>query len=249
MVLIGSRRMVELFDIRRDVTNSDWDYLTTVPVEKSGKVEIHLDPLLYYLYTKYPDERVMLFTLKASHFPFHRHHLKKTLYDLHQMQKTGVKLDESLFYILYYYWEGKFGKPWRADFTKDSAEFFDDAVSRESLHDDLHELSKGFDMPAFRYLQDPAQTTVYVDRDKFFEATEELRQRVVIEEAQTLALERYASKGIGTPQIIYSEFISGLIERLAPLWMAPYIINNLDFFLTYKDEKYNENFRRIRASA
>jgi hypothetical protein len=55
----------------------------------------------------------------------------------------------------------------------------------------LHKQVAYYDKPAFRFVQEPNQTTVWVCPDKFWAVSEHIRQRVIIEEAQTLALERH----------------------------------------------------------
>lgn len=184
--------------------------------------------------------RNMFFTLKASHYAWDTVHREKTIYDLFLMSEEGCKIIPELYYELHNYWTKKWGEKWRADFTKESEDFFDDAISRENIHDELHERVKYFDKPAFKYLQEEGQTTVYVDEKKFYEADELIRQRVIIEEAQTLALERFLIPGIKKNQhTSYYHFIKALIERLAPLWMTVYIIENLNYFLTYKENYYD----------
>jgi hypothetical protein len=129
---------------------------------------------------------------------------------------------------------------WRADFEKESSEFFDDAVSRENVHDELHKRVAFYDQPAFKFLQEPDQTTVYVSPEKFWQVSEHIRQRVIIEEAQTLALERELLPKISNnPHVAYVKFIEGLVDRLAPEWMIPYIVNNLHYFLTFKEKFYD----------
>jgi hypothetical protein len=179
------------------------------------------------------------FTLKGSHVYFHKVHFKKTMYDLYLMSHEGCQIIEPLFYELYEFWKEKFGEPWRADFTMESEEFFDDAVSRENVHDELHQsvAHPDYGHPAFKFLQEPGQTTVWVCPEKFKNTTEHIRQRVVIEEAQTLAMERFLlPKTIENKNIAYIKMVEALVQRLAPLWMTIYIINNLNYFLNYRED-------------
>lgn len=214
------------------------DYFKTL-VPGLPKIADHDDPYRTTL-------RNMFFTLKASHLPWDTVHKNKTIYDLFLMSEENCKIDETLLHKLLNYWEQTKGSKWRADFTKESADFFDDAVSRENIHDELHERVKHFDKPAFKYLQEPDQTTVWVCPEKFKAASEDLRRYVVIEEAQTLALERLLIPGIKTvPFLAYSEFIGALCQRLAPIWMVPYIIENLKYFLTYKENFYDTKIRKF----
>lgn len=261
--IIGSRLFKQLFPDNERVQkrckeNADWDVLINEePTEElkkffkekyGSKTELHYIPLIWNQMVKSelrdPDRRSshlkdVYFTLKASHVYFHKQHFEKTIFDLYLMAGEGCVIIEPLFYDLYNFWKGKFTEPWRADFTKESSEFFNDAVSRENIHDQLHESCADplLGKPAFKFLQEPNQTSVWVCPEKFKTVTEHIRRRVVIEEAQTLALERDILPGkIQNKNIAYQRWIKALIQRLAPLWMTIYIIDNLNYFLTFKED-------------
>lgn len=263
-MLIGSRLFQKLFPdnekIQKRCSGDDRDYDVLVfdllyyknnnvknhfkKLYNSNKVELHyIEPIYPFLNDSKYRLQDVLFTLKASHVPWDSIHKEKTFYDLFLMSEEKCKIILDLFYDLNEYWTSSKGEKWRADFTKESSDFFDDAVSRENIHDELHEQVKHLDKPAFKYLQEPNQTTVWVCPSKFASCSEEIRRYVIIEEAQTLALERLLIPGIkSNPTIAYNEFIKGLILRLAPLWMVPYITENLNYFLTYKEKFYDRKF-------
>lgn len=258
--IIGSRLFKELFPDneriqKRCKADADFDILVkheptseTIKYFKDiydNKTEVSYIPLLWeWLDDESVDQEYgylkdVYFTLKASHVYFHKVHFKKTMYDLYLMSHEGCQIIEPLFYELYDFWKEKFGEPWRADFTKESSEFFDDAVSRENVHDELHLAVShpDYGQPAFKFLQEPDQTTVWVCPEKFKNTTEHIRQRVVIEEAQTLAMERFLlPKTLENKQVAYIRMVEALVQRLAPLWMTSYIINNLNYFLNYKED-------------
>lgn len=260
--LIGSRLFVKLFPDnckiqKRLKDNTDFDVLVenepTPEMVKyfkelyGTKTELHYCPILWdglIVTSKTQKWKIqdVYFTLKASHVPFDKVHKDKTFFDLFLMSEEGCKIVEPLFYELHDFWTKKFGDKWRADFTKESSDFFNDAVSRENVHDELHQAVAYYDQPAFKFLQEPDQTTVWVDPVKFYQVDEHIRHRVVIEEAQTLALERFILTGIiQNKKIAYQKCLKGLVDRLAPLWMTIYIINNLNFFLNY-EEDYGKDY-------
>ncbi len=226
--------------------SKDKDVLAHFKSMYGSKTELHHIPDLYIsiMSTKYIDIaevtlKNIYFTLKASHVPWDKIHQEKTFYDLYLMSERGCKIVPNLYYKLNNYWTDKFGPKWRADFTKESSDFFDDAVSREHVHDELHEKVKFFEKPAFKYLQEEGQTTVYVDETKFYNATEDLRRAVIIEEARVLAIERFLGPGFKRNEYIcYRHFIKALVERMAPLWMTIYIVNNLFYFFNIKNNFY-----------
>lgn len=251
-ILIGSHLMISLFEgdkiSKRVKKNSDVDILVRedfvdVDYEEmfgTKKVDVHRDTFLYELLSKRGIDKDTFFTLKASHVYFDKEHFDKTIYDLFLMSAEGCVVDKELHQILYDHWLLKFGEKWRADFTKEVDEFFDDAITREFNHDALHKAFAKFGEPAFYMLQEPDQTTVYVCPTKFENLEEKYKRAVIIEEAQVLSIERFYEQGLfkNNSYIPYTKMIGALIQRLAPLWMTIYIINNLDYFLKYKENYY-----------
>ncbi len=189
----------------------------------------------------------LYFTLKASHVYFHRQHFEKTIFDLYLMSGEGCVIIEPLFYELYDFWVKKFGEPWRPDFTKTSEEFFNDAVSRENVHDELHQLVSFFPEPAFKQLQEPNQETVYVCPQKWAALDDFTKKRIIIEEAQVLALERDLIPGnMKNKTIAYQKWLKAEIDRIIPLWMSIYVIENLFFFLNFKEDYGNFDYKTLK---
>jgi hypothetical protein len=259
--IIGSRLFKTLFPDneriqKRCKETADYDVLVeSEPSDEvvkyfkemyGNKTEVHCIPPIweYMIARKYGNLIItdVYFTLKASHVYFHKQHFEKTIFDLYLMAQEGCVIIEPLFWELYEFWKDKFGEPWRADFEQESSDFFDDAVSRENLHDELHKsvAHPDYGHPAFKFLQEPDQTTVWVSPEKFKNTTEHIRRRVIIEEAQALSLERDLLTGkIKNKTIAYQKWIKALVQRLAPLWMTIYIIDNLNYFLDYQEDYGN----------
>jgi hypothetical protein len=246
------------FDTIRNYSQS---YISNnLNVGKAGiNIEYHkIEPLARFIKSNFPNglevrsnygrtedlKKNMYFTLKASHVSWDTVHKKKTFLDLYLMSKNaGCQLIPELYHELLEFWESKFGKVWRADFTKEADDFFDDYVNKYIPHDDLHTfmISDNLDKPAFKYLQEPTQTTVYVDPIKFDQSTDYLKHRVIIEEAQVLALERrLLTNPEYSQRLAYEEFIEGLVDRLSPLWMTMYILNNFSFFIDYREDYFQK---------
>lgn len=247
--IIGSRLLVELFPhlSSRLKPNSDLDFLVETEPSKDdvkyfkqlygNKTELHYIPLIWPYFEEGNDLANVLFTLKCSHVGFDKIHKDKTFHDIWLLNREGCKIIEPLYFQLYEYWESLKGPKWRADFTKESTDFFDDAVSRENEHDNLH-LKYAFEKgkPAFKYLQHEGQTTVWVDPELWDNVSDEIRKNVIIEEAQVLSIERkHPMSRYGS----YVHFLKGLVDRLAPLWMTVYILNNWDYFLNFKQNTNN----------
>lgn len=260
-VLIGSKAISNAFDgtdygFDRYKEKSDVDVLLREWPEnkfrarqffkdfyETLKVDLHVIPPLWTAIEDAVDSsRNILFTLKASHLTYDPPRTEpKTVYDLINMSKLGCKINNRLFIQLYYHWMKQFGRKWRADFTEEADSFFDNAINTDIDHDFLHETFKKYDQPAFRYVQEPGQTTVWVDPFKFTKVGVEKRNAVIIEEAQVLAIERFHMQGSEVNQhIAFRKMIVALVKRLAPLWMVPYILNNFHYFMIYQEDYYSK---------
>lgn len=269
--IIGSRWMKTLFPDNEKIQkrckdSADFDVLIDEePTEEikayfkemyGSKTELHYIPVLWSWASgpmrrfeselDFPAEesflRNILFTLKCSHASFDKVHKKKTLYDIYLMNEVGCEVIEPLFWKLFNFWSEKHPTKWRADFTKESSDFFDDAVSREHVHDELHETVKIFDQPAFRFLQEPGQTTAWVCPDKFSKLPKEKQMAVIIEESRVLAIERELSqpKGIQNQYIAYLKWLEAMIDRIAPEWQIPFICNNYHELVNIKEKYYEQ---------
>ena len=267
--IIGSRLFKTLFPDNERIQNrckETADYDVLVEAEPSdevvkyfkqlygNKTEVHCIPSLWNILSTdvffddpFFDKKLyqnVYFTLKASHVYFHRQHFEKTIFDLYLMSSEGCVIIEPLFYELYEFWVQKFGEPWRPDFTKTSEEFFNDAVSRENVHDELHQLVSFFPEPAFKQLQEPNQETVYVCPKKWAALDDFTKKRIIIEEAEVLALERDLIPGhMKNKTIAYQKWLKAEIHRIIPLWMSIYVIDNLFFFLNFTEDYGNFDYK------
>ena len=248
--LIGSRLWKELYpNSNRCKPNSDWDILVEKEIDKkyfenlykSKKIELHaIPPLWDYLKSNSIDGN-MLFTLKASHVFWSEHWFEKTLNDLFLLKERGCFLNRALFQNLYVFWENKFGPIKYPNFKLSTEEFFQDYVIRKVSHDELHNSVKKFEWPAYKYAQKPNQTTVEIHENIFLLLKPEIQKRIVIEEAQVLGIERLLlTNKTQNIHIAYLEGLKLLIKRLAPLWLAVYIIENIYEFLSYREDYYVE---------
>lgn len=256
--LIGSRLLVRLFPTNQKIRarlKPDTDFDVLLETEPSNdlkvkfkeaygpKTEFHVIPLVWKYFTETTESlKNVLFTLKASHVCFDKVHAKKTFYDIFLMSEEGCTIIEPLFYELHSFWGNKFGQKWRADFTKESMDFFDDAVSREHVHDELHELVKKYNKPAFKFLQEEGQTTVWVCPEKWKTVSEDIRRQNIIEEARVLAIERDLTNPLGLTnqhQAFY-KWVEAMVLRIAPIWQVPYICNNFSNFMKIREDYYSD---------
>jgi hypothetical protein len=248
MILIGSRAIKHWFpDFPREPKDYDYivdDVTKEKPVYADGRVEFHLNPILFPLCDSsffcgmplIPDH---LYTLKISHL-FWDINWAKHMFDVQFLKKKGCVLNKTLFDLLYEYWTGIHGKIKKSDLTLSSKEFFDNAL-KEYDHDYLHLLFNP--IPTYtKVLKEGSE--VEPDENKFLSLSHEEKLSLVREEVYVMAFERLGGRDYRTA---YAWMLKKFIRNHAPIWEALWIIDNyIELHLpiiNYK-EKLNYDLQR-----
>jgi hypothetical protein len=92
-----------------------------------------------------------LLTIKTSHAGWDIH-WEKTMADILFLKKQGCVVDKELYNRLVKDWIGVHGKKWASLKGKTSTTFFEDAVPRKYIHDDIHEVVAVYDKPLYENL-------------------------------------------------------------------------------------------------
>jgi hypothetical protein len=219
MVLIGSKAIKHHFaDFPREPKDMDFIVKQHQTQNEPG-VEYLLNPIL----ENYP-ENVLgineLYTLKCSHL-FWDINWSKHMFDCVWLRNKGARLDRTLFYKLYEYFNTVHIKNKRSDLKMSSEDFFNNAIICDYSHDDLHTIINP--VPTYtKILADGAQ--VEVDEEKFKSLTHEEKCDLVREEIFVMAFERY--KAARSYLHAYSKMLKKFIVSHAPLWEAIFIIEN-----------------------
>ena len=232
MELIGSRKIKELYPDFRDVSNSDFDYLTTENIKNKKGTEYHNIPALNGIEIT----GNVMYTLKISHI-FWNIKRSKHLYDISFLKEKGCVLIPELFNELFSFWESKHGKRNTPKFDSTYEEFFDDFVDHKINHDDIHHAL--CPEPSFKKIL-KGNGTVDICENKFNNLTYNEKLEVIKEECSVLVFERYYVQGKFRKhyKVYYSEMLNKLLQNLSPIWMALFIAENYKELLIIKNLKH-----------
>lgn len=174
----------------------DIDLLTPATITTSDQQTIYIDAQWHRLGETLLDRSLdrtfldadLLFTLKVSHsyWPIH---WDKTMYDIHQFQVRGCRLQQDLHDDLVRLWTEVHGAK-RVNMAQSRDTFWQDAVVRRYDHEWLHEQVAFHGRPLHeRVRRNP--TSVWVSRDLFDDLPPDLQTDLILEEVLVTAIERF----------------------------------------------------------
>jgi hypothetical protein len=129
-----------------------------------------------------------LITVKMSHGGFDIH-WEKTMRDIVFLKERGCVADRDIYKKLVKDWKAVHGKRWASLKGKDSKSFFEDAVKRKYVHDDIHAAIAADKPVYFKILKDGSD--VECSEEKFNLLSHEERVILAREEIWVTALERF----------------------------------------------------------
>ncbi len=221
IILIGSQAIKNHFpDFSRKP--KDLDYIITNSPEPNTKSTREIEYLHNPVFDGYPHKMLLpndLYTLKISHL-FWDINWDKHMFDVQFLKSKGCELDMVLFYKLYTNWNVEHGKNVRSDLNMSATDFFDNAVSCEYDHDDIHLLINP--NPIYKKIHKDGEE-VDVDSDKFELLSFEDKCDLVREEVYVMAWERFKHMPY---KHAYSRMLKKFIMNHAPMWEALFIIEN-----------------------
>ena len=176
-----------------------------------------------------PDE---LYTIKVSHsyWELDNGSWNKHIYDVLFLKSKGCKLIPELHSLLYKIWEEKHGKK-KVDLTKESEDFFRDAVPRVYDHDSIHSSVAYFDVPMYtKVLKEGA--SVQMDMSAVWALPFDDQVRLFREEVYATALERLMipKNYKFSPGRAYTWALRRTITSLTKGRSATFIVDNMDIF-------------------
>lgn len=235
MILIGSSAIkLHYPDFNRIPKDIDYAVNDKLKSKENG-VEYLYNPILYKYYS---NETVLnataLTTLKASHL-FWDINWNKHMFDLQFLLSKGNKIDETLFFELYEFWNEYHGKNKRSDLKMDKSEFFTNAINYDVLeHDKVHEILNK--TPIYKLILKDGKE-VELCENKYNKLTHGQKLDLVKEEVMVMAYERYKNLGY---KIAYVKMIKKFIISHAPIFTLIFILNN------FKElHKTNINFIKL----
>lgn len=187
-----------------------------------------------------------LLTLKMSHAGWNIH-WDKTMYDILFLKSKGVKVNEKLYNMLVKDWIKVHGKQWASLKGKDSKTFFEDAVTRKYVHDDIHEAVAVYDKPLYENL---IVQGVNCSKEGFERMSLEDQILMTKEEIWVTALERYHIPSDFTcgHAAAYGKSLKKLATTMSSGWFKFFILDNFDKLNGCKDKTYIDKFKQAEKN-
>lgn len=242
-LIFGSTAMKHWFQIKREP--KDLDYICKEPLMDKNTQHYWVPSFQYILDNNKDDTYVdldFLYTIKLSHAGFDIH-WDKTIYDILILKFRGCKLNKKLYKDLVKDWTEVHGKCWASLKGKDSETFFEDAVPRKYIHDDIHEAIAVYDKPLYESLLFEG---VSCSKKGFDNLTFDDKILLVKEEVWVTALERYHIPSDFTcgHRAAYEKSLKKLATTMSSGWFKLFILENIDKLIGCVKKDYIEKFKK-----
>lgn len=188
---------------------------------------------------KYLDPDFLL-AVKQSHLGWNIH-WEKTRDDVLFLKSKGCKCDPKLYFKLVKAWTKVHGIRWATLKGKDSKTFFEDAVKRKYIHDDIHKAVAVYDEPLYEKL-----LTEGVSCGGFDSLSFEDKLLLVKEEVWVTALERFHIPSNFTCGHLsaYSKSFKKLATTMSSGKFKFFILDSIDKLYICKDRSYIDKFKQ-----
>lgn len=244
-LIIGSHALSHWYsDFKR--VPIDLDIMDEAPVMSRNLQHYWFGDISNYILKINKDEKYidpdLLYTLKLSHLGWDIH-WQKNVYDALFLKSKGCVADEDLYKKLVKFFITIHGKKWASLKGKDSTTFFEDAVTRKYVHDDIHNVVAVYDKPLYENLIVDGVNCSKIGFDKL-----SLDDKVLLtkEEIWVTALERYhipSDFKCGHAKA-YGESLKKLATTMSSGWFKFFILDNFNLLTGCKDKTYIEKFKQ-----
>ena len=164
-----------------------------------------------------------ILTLKCSHIFWTIRSRRKHISDIEFLLRNGVKVNDSLFYRLYDHWKSLYGERSQSNQNLSDEEFFNDYLSREIHHDQIHLWINP--NPVYKKIL-IGNGTVNICENKFNLLSDQDKINVVMEEVYVLSHERWSDKITTSPGLTFKNNLIYFIGHLAPTWLSLFAMKN-----------------------
>lgn len=227
--IIGSTALKHWFGDSFKREPKDLDYFVDEslmeddPEKTNGKIQEYIPAPSWWKHTFYatPEE---IITLKASHIFWTPLQRDKHIADIEFLLYQGFQINDKLFYRLYDHWHELKGKRSQSNQNLDMESFFDDLLTRQIHHDQVHLFLNP--QPVYKKIL-VGDGTVNISEDKFNDLSFEEKLNVVREEVYVLSFERWDSRATNSPVLTYRKNLRYFIGHLAPTWLSLFAMKNL----------------------
>ncbi len=223
--IIGSTAINHYFECFRkpkdlDIFSSNHDRFSSSIVE--GKIVEIIPAPIWWDHKKYATIEEII-TLKSSHIFWTPRSRQKHINDIEFLLGKEYQIDHGMFYRLYDHWKSLYGERSQSDQNQSQDEFFDDYLSREVHHDQVHLWINP--SPVYKKIL-VGDGSVNISEEKFLTLTYEERLDVVREEVYVLSFERWRNEKTTSPGLTYRTNLIYFIGHLAPTWLSLFALKN-----------------------
>lgn len=184
----------------------------------------------------------LLLTIKASHANWNIH-WDKTMFDILFLKRRGHKINVPIYKKLVKDWTKVHGKCSAPLKGKTAKTFFEDAVKRKYIHDDIHEVMAFYNEPLYKQILKHGEKSVECCEKKFDKLNFEDKIKLIKEEIYVTALERYIIPNESfSAGLAYQRSLKKFVTTMSSGWISLWMIDN--FELIRKDSgTYVQKFR------
>lgn len=197
-ILIGSKAIKYWYpDFNRTPKDTDYAVKDENLFKNQTSIEYLKNPILFNFdsYEKGILKPDFIMTLKVSHlfWDLPNRSWEKHIYDVQFLKEKGCKFIPDLFWKLFHYWESIHGKRKSSNLDMSAKDFFNNAISYHTPHDNLHEILVTHpyfysNSPTYKkILKEEAEVDVCMD--KFNNLSEIDKFNVVFEEIAVMSME------------------------------------------------------------
>lgn len=230
-IVIGSYAL-HYWGLTRKPVN-DIDYWSDHPIKKGDSKVLPVE-ILNLVPTKHgfatPNA---LYTIKCSHLGWSNHNWQKHKEDILWLKSNNCELIPELYNALIEYWKKTFGNKEFLSLDKSKEKFFQDFVSYQYDHDDLHELVAYPNKPLYtKCLKE--NEDILISKEKFNMLSFDDKIKLFKEEITVIACERWLLNKYWNGDVSwYRSYMLALqktITNLTKNWATDFIVLNLEHF-------------------
>lgn len=225
----------------------DLDYISKEPI-MSREEQHYWVPSFQEILDRNKDDKYVdpdfLYLIKLSHGGFDVH-WEKTMRDIVFLKDKGCVADRALYKKLNKDWKEFHGNREARLKGKDSKTFFEDAVKRKYVHDDIHSAICKFNEPMyFRILKDGSE--VECSEEKFNLLSHEERVILAREEIWVTALERYLipSEFRHSAGLAYLKSLKKFSISMSGNWLKFWLLDNHKDLMRPDNSEYVDKFKQ-----
>ena len=249
-IIFGSAAIKHWYNNFRDPKDIDYinkDYQGSTKMEEHHWVDSY-----QYLLDSNKDENYLdpelILTCKASHAGW-QVHWEKTMVDILFLKSKGHKINKEIYKKLKKDWKKVHGRESAPLLGKNAKTFFEDAVNRKYVHDDIHVAVAYYDRPLFEKTLVDNSGSVMCSEEKFNQLSLDDQIKMAKEEIYVTALERFIipndfnySKGKA-----YNASLKKFVTTMSSGWMTFFLIDNFkdlmydgfDYVSLFKQNEHN----------